>query len=178
MAQKKENKSNVKTKPPVNKKTVEEKKVNNKKPVKKDTRKMSESAKQIVKKVFKNKKKDVKNKPFEEKSDLEKLYLYIIIVDLPLGRTVEKLMQNIGSSMQFTHLGRGTASKEILNILGITDDSKAIVNAVVSESKLSTVKEELQIFFAASKKNRGVAFAIPFSAVKGVRMYKYLTQTI
>lgn len=115
---------------------------------------------------------------FENKVDLIKLYVYTVIVDLSVGRNVEKLMQNLGSSMQFTNIGRGTASKEILNILGVPDDTKAVVQALVTEDKLEDIQRELTIFFAANKKNRGIGYAIPFSSVEGVRIYKYLTQTM
>lgn len=80
--------------------------------------------------------------------------------------------------MQFTHIGRGTASKEILNVLGVPDDTKAIINAIISEDHLADMQNELTIFFAANKKNRGIAFAIPLSSLIGVRIYKYLSQTM
>lgn len=134
--------------------------------------------KKTIKKVVKRGKKDVKPKLFEEKGDLTKLYLYIIVVDIEVARTVEKLMQTLGSSIQITHTGRGTATKEILNVLGVTQDTKGIVNAIVSEDRIKEVNQELEIFFKASKRNRGVAFSIPFSSVQGVKIYKYLTQTI
>ena len=119
-----------------------------------------------------------KEAKFEDRPELKKIYLVIIVVDIGVSKSVEKLMQELGSSMQFTHNGRGTASKEILNILGVVDNSKGVVNAVISEDRLDDVKRELNIFFAASKKNRGIAFTVPFTAIEGIRIYKYLTQTI
>lgn len=130
-----------------------------------------------VKKVVKPEKKPAKQPLFETKPDLEKLYLLIAVVDIGVSKSVEKLMQHAGSSMQFTHNGRGTAPKEILNVLGVVDNTKGVVNAVLSESKVETAIHELEIFFAASKKNRGIAFTIPFASIEGVRIYKYLTQT-
>jgi len=131
-----------------------------------------------VKKVSNSVKKATNSKRFEDKADLAKLYNYVIIVDLAVSRSVEKLVGNLGSSMQFTHVGRGTASKEILNVLGVPDDTKAIINAIVSEDHLADMQNELTIFFAANKKNRGIAFAIPLSSLIGVRIYKYLSQTM
>lgn len=131
-------------------------------------------ARKITKKTNKN---PSKQPLFEEKPDLEKLYLVVVVVDLAVSKSVEKLMQNQGSSMQFIHNGRGTASREILNVLGVVDNSKGVVNAVISEGKLEDLNRELAVFFAASKKNRGIAFTIPFSSIQGVRIYKYLTQT-
>lgn len=130
------------------------------------------------KKAVKPKKKEAKVKAFEEKPGLQKIYIYIVVVEQPVANTVLKLLQNLGSSAQFVHNGRGTAPSDIANILNSQVDKKAIINAFVSEDNLSTVQEELTIFFKASKKNRGVGFAIPLSSIQGIRMYKYLTQTI
>ena len=115
---------------------------------------------------------------YENKPNLAKLYLLIVVVDIGVSKRVEKLLQNLGSSMQFTHNGRGTAPKEVLNVLGVVDNTKGVVNAVVNEEYIDNIKSELAIFFAASKKNRGIAFTVPFSSVVGVKMYKYLSQTM
>ena len=131
-----------------------------------------------LKKTAKSTKKEVKPKAFEEKSDLEKLYLYVVVVEQSVANTVLKLLQNLGSSAQFVHNGRGTAPNEVLGILNATDNRKAIINAFVSEDRLTTIQEELSIFFKVGKKNRGIGFAIPLSSIQGIRMYKYLTQTI
>ena len=130
------------------------------------------------KKVSKSVKKEVKPKLFEERSDIKKLYLYVVIVDLGLEKTIERLLQNLGSSVQFTHLARGTASGDILRVIGATNNQKAYINAIVSEDILSDVQRELAVLFAVTKKNRGIGFAIPFTSIEGVKMYKYLTQTI
>lgn len=100
------------------------------------------------------------------------------MVEQPVANTVIKLLQNLGSSAQFIHSGRGTAPSEVLGVLSATDDRKAIINAFIGEDRLETVQEELNIFFKVGRKNRGVAFAVPLSSIQGIRMYKYLTQTI
>lgn len=154
-------------------------------PKEKTSNKKVDKKKKTIKEVVKNiknaansKKNDTKPKAFEDKPNLSKLVLVVVVVDLGISKSVEKLLQNLGSSMQFTHNGRGTASKEILNVLGVVDNSKGVVNAVINEDRWDDVKKELSIFFAASKKNRGIAFTIPFSSVVGVRIYKYLSQTM
>lgn len=122
--------------------------------------------------------KEVKpQKLFEETPGLQKIYLYIIVVDQAVANTVEKLLQDLGSSAQFTHNGRGTAPREIYGILSAVEDKKAVINAFVSEDRLEETRNELDAFFRESKKNKGVGFAIPLSALQGIRTYKYLTQT-
>lgn len=148
-----------------------------KKPAKQKKENPINKVTKTIKKAVKHDKKDTKPKLFEEKPDLQKLYLYIIVVDRGVSETVIRLLQNIGSSAQFLHNGRGTAPKEILNVLGAVDNKKSVINAFVSEDKLESTKEELEIFFIANKKNRGIGFAIPLSSLQGIRMYRYLTQT-
>lgn len=140
---------------------------------KKKTNKVAET----IKKAVKAPKNIVKPKPFEERTDLQKLYIFVIVVEQSVANTVLKLLLNLGSSAQFVHNGRGTAPSEVLGMLNATDDRKAIINAFVSEDRLPEIREELNIFLRTSRKNRGIAFAIPLSSIQGIRMYKYLTQT-
>lgn len=131
-----------------------------------------------LKNALKGKKGDQKRKPFEDRPNLEKLYLYIIVVDADAAELVERLLQELGSSAQYTHRGRGTAPNELSRILGVSDDKKAVINAFVSEDKMPTIKQELNTFFESSRKNKGVAFAIQLSSIEGISMYKYLTQSL
>ena len=143
---------------------------------KKATKKPNKVA-ETIKKAVKAPKNIVKPKPFEERTDLQKLYIFVIVVEQSVANTVLKLLLNLGSSAQFVHNGRGTAPSEVLGMLNATDDRKAIINAFVSEDRLPEIREELNIFLRTSRKNRGIAFAIPLSSIQGIRMYKYLTQT-
>lgn len=144
---------------------------------KKKTTKKPNKVAETIKKAVKAPKNIVKPKPFEERTDLQKLYIFVIVVEQSVANTVLKLLLNLGSSAQFVHNGRGTAPSEVLGMLNATDDRKAIINAFVSEDRLPEIREELNIFLRTSRKNRGIAFAIPLSSIQGIRMYKYLTQT-
>ena len=121
--------------------------------------------------------KEENKKLFEETPGLQKIYMYIVVVDQTVANSVEKLLQDCGSSAQFTHNGRGTAPKDIYGILNVIEDKKAVINAFVSEDRLEETRNELDAFFRESKKNKGVGFAIPLSALQGIRTYKYMTQT-
>lgn len=147
-----------------------------------ETKKKSSPRKGVVSKIKnaiprsrKNEKKETK---FEDKPDLKQLFMVTAIVDVGVSKIVERLMQECGSSIQFTHNGQGTAPREILNILGVVDNKKGVVNGIFSEDHLEDIKRELSIFFAASKRNRGIAFTVRLTSIEGVRIYKYLTQTL
>ena len=131
------------------------------------------------KRTLKKKEKETKNDAkFEEKPDLKRLFVIVIVVDQGISKAVEKYVQDLGSTVQFTFSGKGTASTDLLNIMGAVDNTKGVVHAIINEDKLENAMNEIGLFFNESKKNRGVAFAIPFRSIEGVRLYKYLTQTI
>ena len=156
----------------------EKKKKANKEEVESSKSHKEHKLREKLKRAVKNPKKEENRKLFEEKPDLQKLYLLTVIVEQPVANQVVKLLQDLGSSAQFVHNGRGTAPSEIMGILNASVDRKAIINAFVSEDKIATIKEELGIFLSLSRKNRGVGFTVPLSSIQGIRMYKYLTQTI
>ena len=129
----------------------------------------------VVEKVLPEK---PKVKPFDSRPNLSKLYLYVTIVDAGVGKSIIKLLESVGSSCQFVNVGTGTASEQVMKVLNITNNQKEIVFSFVRETHLPDVEKEINAFFLVNKKNRGIGFAIPLTTVMGVRVYKFLTQTI
>lgn len=117
-------------------------------------------------------------KLFEERKDLKHLVLYTIIVNHGQGDNIIRILKRNKSSAQFVLSGEGTASKRVLDILAIEDNRKEIVYSVVAEDAVNDIKTEIEAYFAANKRNRGVAYTISLSTVMGVKIYKFLTQTI
>lgn len=116
--------------------------------------------------------------PFEKREDLKKLVLYTIIVPYGQGDTVVKLLKQKGSSAQFVRVGDGTATKQILSVLHIEDTRKEIIYSFLREDLVPEFKIELEAFFLASKRNRGIAFTIDLDSIVGVKTYKFLSQTV
>ena len=143
---------------------------------------MAEKLKKPAKKVKKNAseahKKVAKESKFEDRLDLKKLFLYTIIVPRGQGGNVIRILRTNHSSAQFYQMGEGTASSKIREILDIEDTKKDIVYSIVSGEAVKEIKRELDAYFIASKRNRGIAYTIPLTALVGVKMYKFLTQTV
>ena len=158
---KKEPKKEVKVEP-----KKEEKKVN----------KPAEKKPSTIKKIGR-KKKQVEKK-FEEKKDLDRLYVYISIVNAGVADSIVKIFEDMGSSVSFIQNGMGTATEEVRNALHIKDNKKEVVYSIIRASRLEAVEQEINAFFMASKRNKGVAFAIPMDSIQGVRLYKFLSQTL
>ena len=128
--------------------------------------------------IFKKKSVVGKNDPFEKRKDIQKLSIFVTIVGTGLAETITKLFKNYGASAQFIQRGEGTATKQIREIFGIEDTSKDIIISIIKQSSIQDIKTELEAFFAANKKNRGIGFSIPMTSVAGVTVYKFLTNTL
>ena len=115
---------------------------------------------------------------FEEKKDIDKLYVYFTIVNAGVAESVVKVFEDMGCSVSFIQNGVGTASEEVKKALHIQDSRKEVVISIIRESRLEDVEKELAAFFLASKRNKGVAFATKMDAIQGVRLYKFLSQTL
>lgn len=122
-----------------------------------------------------NRKTDKKiTKPFEETADLKKLCLFVTIVNNGLSSPIVKLFEHNGCSAQFIEHGEGTATRQVLDILGVEDTRKDVVFSFIKEESKEDIKQELEAFFAINKKNKGIAFSIPMTSVIGIKVYQFL----
>ena len=125
-----------------------------------------------------SKKTEEKKQPFEERPDLKKIKFYIIIVNYGQGQNIVKLLKANHASAQFVQFGEGTATKQVRNILSIEDNRKEIIYSFLREDLVNEFKKDLDAYFASSKRNAGVGFTIELDTIVGVKLYKFLTQTV
>ena len=137
-------------------------------------------APEVAKKVKEKKplKKKIKEAKFEDKKDLDKLYVYFTVVNSGVGDSVVKVFEEMGCSVSFVQNGTGTATEEVKKALHIQDSRKEVVISIIRESRLEDVEKELAAFFLAARRNKGIAFATKMDAIQGVRLYKFLSQTL
>jgi len=109
-----------------------------------------------------------------EPKTYEKVFLYFVIVNDGHAEEVINLLQSLDSSIQFAESGIGTASKQILDVLGAEDNKKDIVCAFVREEILADIEKELTAYFIINKRNRGIGFAIGLNSLIGENVYHFL----
>lgn len=126
--------------------------------------------------MHKNKQK--KEQPYENRVDLKFLVVHITIVPSEQGPAVNRLLNSLNVPCQFTQRGRGTASKKVREILGLEDNKKEVIISLMSEDIVPKINTELEAFFAASDKNKGIAFTIPLQSIIGVRVYNFLADML
>ena len=116
--------------------------------------------------------------PFEEREELKKLVFYVVIVGFGQGDNIIRLLKTNHSSAQFVQSGEGTATTRVRDILGIEDNRKEIIFSLIREDYIPDFQKELEAYFASSKKNKGVGFAVNLDSIMGVKLYKFFTQTV
>ena len=126
------------------------------------------------------KKKVKKEVAYEDRTDIKikKLLMHITIVPSEQGPTINKLFKSLGVSCQFTQRGRGTASKKVREILGVEDNHKELIFSLVPEDLVPKMNLELEAFFAANDRNKGIAFTIPLESIMSVRVYNFLADML
>lgn len=124
----------------------------------------------------KNKEKKTAKVPQTE--EFKKLSLYVTIVNKGQSTPVLKIFERAGVTTQFIQIGRGTAQKQVLDILGIADNSKELVFSFIKKESIPDAKTELEAFFAANRKNRGIGFSIPLTSLIGRKVYQFLANDL
>lgn len=119
--------------------------------------------------------KDVK--AYDNEFKIEKVKMFVIIVGRNQSDYFLNEFKNTEIACSFVVYGRGTATKDIYEVLGVGETKKDIIFALVKESDIEKLKEIINYRFKASKAAKGVAFSIPFDSMAGVLMYRYLTNT-
>lgn len=116
------------------------------------------------------KKKDGKNTVSSNR-----LKLLITIVNRGKAEYYLDLIQSFDVNMQCLLLGQGTADKSSLELLGLTDNDKAVIVSVIQENKVSDALASLEEKFNTIKGGKGVACTMPLTSVIGALIYGFLS---
>lgn len=74
-------------------------------------------------------------------------------------------------------LGKGTASSEMLDYLGLEAAEKAVILSIVTDSTWDAVKQDLQRELQIDIPGSGIAFIVPLSSIGGKRELRFLTDS-
>lgn len=111
--------------------------------------------------------------PFEKQHKLEKLKMYLIVVNSGQSNGILKYLYDLGVSSAFITSGHGTSMMQIGH--GLAESKKQIVWALVPESKSDALKLKLKERFSISSLSEGMALSVSVSSVVGVSLYKFFS---
>ena len=107
-------------------------------------------------------------------SAIKKLKLIITVVDRPKGEFYMDVISQFEVNCQLVLSGLGTASSEIIELLGL-NNHKAVILSVAREDQVPIIMNTLEEKFATVRKGKGVAFAVPLSSIIGVNLYRFMS---
>ena len=112
-------------------------------------------------------------KTAERKTAPQKLKLLITIVNREKADFYMDLLQSFEVNMQFCALGRGTAGSELLHVMGLEDNGKAVIFSIIREDRAEAALAALDQRFQTIKKGKGIAYTVPMSGMIGVSLYSF-----
>jgi len=107
-------------------------------------------------------------------SAIKKLKLLFTVVDRPKAEFYLDVLSQYEVNCQIVAAGKGTATSEMVDMLGL-NPHKAIIVSVVREDMTDTIMKVLEEKFKTIRNGKGVAFAVPLSSVIGVNLYRFLS---
>lgn len=104
-----------------------------------------------------------------------RLELMITIVNRSKADYYIDLIQSMEVNMQLAVPAKGTASKEIMNLLGLADNDKTVIFSVIREDMAKLALETIEEKFRTIRNGKGIAYTVPLSSVIGVSLYGFLS---
>lgn len=134
---------------------------------------MPQAEKKTVKRVIKKPATTRTRKAAERKTAPQKLKLLITIVNRDKADFYMDLLQSFEVNMQFCALGRGTAGSDLLHVMGLEDNGKAVIFSIVREDRAEAALAALDQRFKTIKNGKGIAYTVPMSGMIGVSLYSF-----
>ncbi|MBE6701983.1 MAG: hypothetical protein E7585_01020 [Ruminococcaceae bacterium] len=103
----------------------------------------------------------------------KKLKLLITVVNREKVEFYMDLIQSFEVNMQFSTAARGTATSDILHMMGLEDSAKGVIFSIVREDKASAVLQALETRFSSIRRGKGIAYTVPLSGMIGVSLYQF-----
>lgn len=107
-------------------------------------------------------------------SAIKKLKLLFTVVDRAKGEFYLDVLSQYEVNCQIATQGTGTATSEILDMLGL-NNHKAVILSVIREDQTDRIMKVLEDKFRTIRNGKGIAFAVPLSSVIGVNIYRFLS---
>lgn len=107
--------------------------------------------------------------------DLKKLKLLISIVPHGKKEVITDLLLNFDVNFSYAVLGKGTATEDLIEMLGLNDDPRDIIFSFIRAEKAGDAILALEDKFTQFKNNKSIAFTVPLSSVIGMQTYLFLS---
>ena len=122
----------------------------------------------------------IKNQPLKNPDPMlapKKLKLLVTVVNRKKAEFYTDFLQTFEVNFQLALNASGTASTEMMSVLGLTDSDKSVILSVIREDRASIALRELEEKFRTIKNGKGIAYTVPMTGTIGVAIYRFLSNT-
>ena len=103
----------------------------------------------------------------KKQEESRRILLFVAGAARGQGEKIATFCASYGGKVRLVALGRGTASQDILNYLGLGDSKKDVVLCTASRPVAQRMLEGMKEKFSMDSPGEGIAFTIPVSSVVG-----------
>ena len=107
----------------------------------------------------------------------DKMQLLFTVVNRNKTEFFVDFLYGFNINMQMVLSAQGTASDQIISLLGLTENEKSVIISVVRRDKAKEALEALEEKFKSVKGAKGIAYTVPMSSTIGVAIYQFLSKT-
>ena len=104
----------------------------------------------------------------------KKLKLLVTVVNRKKTEFYLDFLQSFEINMQLTLNASGTASTEMMSVLGLTDSDKSVILSVLRDDLAPAALRGLEEKFRTIKNGKGIAYTVPMTGTIGVAIYQFL----
>lgn len=105
----------------------------------------------------------------------DKMLILFTIVSRKKGDFYADLIQSYEVNLQLILSAHGTADREAMTLLGLTDSDKAVIISVIRRDRAKEAMAMLDEKFKTVKNGKGIAYTVPMSSTIGVLLYQFLS---
>lgn len=103
----------------------------------------------------------------EKEQESRRIVLFVAVAARGQGEKIAAYCAGCGGKIRLVSLGRGTASQDILNYLGLGDSKKDVVFCTASRPSAQKMLDGMRQRFSMENPGEGIAFTVPVSSVVG-----------
>ena len=105
----------------------------------------------------------------------ERLVLLVTVVNKGKGTFFADLLKTFDVNLQMSFVGNGTASSDLIELLGLKDNRRSVIFSVVRAERVDAIQAALEERFQSINDGTGIAFTLPLSSVIGKLSYGFLS---
>lgn len=107
-----------------------------------------------------------------------KLKLLVTVVARSKAEFYMDILQSFEVNFQTATAASGTASQEMLQMLGLADTGKTVIFSIIREDQAAEALATLEEKFHSIRNGKGIAFTVPMTGTVGVAIYRFLSNTL